>query len=296
MSSIYEVAQISKQGHAQNLAREQAFLDQIPICLGLIDQVREFHPSMGLRTIYETYQPEGIGRDAFIALGLESGYRLRSYRSAMITTRRGPGKVYANLLDSVRVTDVNQVWVSDLFYYRLRHKDYYVVLIMDAYSRRIIGYSGANNMRAENNLRALQMALTLRGINRYDRQLIHHSDRGSQYTSEAYTGLLKEREIRISMCQSALENAHSERVNGTIKNDYLRAWGVQTTAEFFTRLPQAVHNYNHRPHQSLKKMSPIEFEIFLKSVPKEKKDIMEFFTMNITSKQPQNPNQLSLDL
>ncbi len=76
---------------------------------------------------------------------------------------------------------------------------------MDVYSRRIVGYHLADNMRAENNLLALQMALALRGINNYHQSLIHHSDKGTQYASDAYTEELEKYEIRISMCSEVLK-------------------------------------------------------------------------------------------
>ena len=89
---------------------------------------------------------------------------------------------------------------------------------MDVYSRRIVGYSVADHMRAEQNIRALQMALDLRGVKDYDQKLIHHSDKGSQYISDDYTELLNDFGIEISMCNIVYENAHIERVNGIIKN------------------------------------------------------------------------------
>lgn len=285
------IAGISRQGHAQGLSRQLRLEDKIPTYLGFIDQVRAFHPGMGLRAIYEQFEPEGIGRDAFIALGLGAGYRLKTYRSAFLTTRQGPGRRFPNLMRNLVLTDVNHVWLSDLTYYRLGEAHWYIVLIMDAYSRRILGYSVADNMRAENNLRALNMALSLREVNHYEQALVHHSDRGSQYTSDSYTGLLEERGIRISMCRSALENAVCERLNGIIKNQYLHAWKVKTVGELKRRLPQAVHNYNHRNHGGIGKITPIDFELELPRIPIQNRIKMKIFTLN---EQTWNSAQLSL--
>ena len=291
MKDLYLIAEISKQGHSQALKREQSVREKEPVYLGLIDQVRSFHPGMGLRSIYEQFEPEGIGRDSFISLGLREGYRLRVFQSPIKTTRRVPSRRYRNLLEKIELTNVNQVWVSDITYYQLEESHYYIVLLMDLYSRRLIGYSGANNMRASNNIAALKMAFTLRGVKNYKNKLIHHSDRGSQYTSDDYTGLLLDRGIQISMCSNVLENAHCERVNGTIKNDYLRRWKVKSAPKFFRKLPKAVENYNNRIHRSLSKMSPIQFETYTQNLEPDKRRKMTVFT---EKKQQLNPNQLNL--
>lgn len=291
MKDLYLISEISKQGHSQALDREAKLLLKEPVYIGLMDQIREFHPGMGLRTMYEQFEPEGIGRDRFISLGLREGFRLQLFQSPIKTTRGHPGRGYRNLLEKIELTDVNQVWVSDLTYYQLEEGYHYIVLLMDLYSRRIIGYSGANNMRASNNISALKMALTLRGIKHYKNQLIHHSDRGSQYTSDDYTDLLQNRGIQISMCSNVLENAHCERVNGTIKNDYLQKWNVKSKAKFYRKLHNAVDNYNNRNHRSLQKMTPIKFENHLKNIDPENRIPMSVFTLD---KSIPNPDQLNL--
>src|SRR5436305_6183611 len=121
-------------------------------------------------------QADGIGRDAFVALGLREGFRLKAIEKHTRTTYSVKTNRYTNLLDGRRFTAVNQLWSSDITYVYCLNRFYYLVLIMDVYSRRIIGYSVADNMRAENNLSALHMALQLRGIDDYGHRLIHHSD------------------------------------------------------------------------------------------------------------------------
>lgn len=292
MNALYAMQSISKQGHWEAIGRIERQRSKEPCYLGLIASVREMHPGLGLRVMYEQFKPEGIGRDAFIALGLEGGFRLRSIENPHKTTRSVKNHRYVNLLADRRFTDVNQLWVSDIFYFPLQDRHYYVVLLMDLYSRRIIGYSVADNLRAENNLRALNMALTLRGVNHYADGLIHHSDRGTQYVSDDYTDLLTDYGIRISMCLDVLENAHSERVNGTIKNDYLRRWPIGNAQELTKRLPMAVENYNNRRHHSLS-MTPLEFEIYVKELAINKRPQVEIYTLK---QNVENKEQLSLDL
>lgn len=291
MKGLYIEMGISKQGHWEAMERE-ALLQTKSLCyVGLMEQIRQIHPGMGLRKMYTQFQPEGIGRDAFIALGLWEGFRLRAAENPQRTTRAVKSARYGNRLQGKRFTNVNQIWVSDLFYFPLNGRHYYVVLIMDAYSRRIIGHNVADNMRAEQNIKALNMALTLRGHATYDHTLIHHSDRGSQYISDDYTNLLDDYQITISMCTDVLENAHCERVNGTIKNEYLNRWSIKNFHDLQKRLDSAVNHYNNRRHDTIK-MTPFEFETYVNELTPEQRPVLEIFTSN---KKLQNPMQLFIN-
>lgn len=261
MKELYNYCQISKQSHYQALVAQQQDLQLEKVVVGLILQIRDIHPAMGLRTMYTFYQPADIGRDAFIRLGLLYGFRTKSFRNASRTTFSNPYSRYPNLLVNKALTDVNQLWTSDLTYFRIGEQFFYIVFIMDVYSRLIVGYSVADNMRAENNLKALQMAFKTRKKSQYGTQLIHHSDRGGQYISESYTKALKEAQILISMCNEVYENAHIERVNGTIKNQYLIHWNITNFEQLQTQLKRAVHTYNQeKPHSALNGVTPGAFE------------------------------------
>jgi putative transposase len=292
MNALYLLAGVSRQGHHRALRRQAEERAKEPFYLGLIEEVRRMHPGMGLRTVYEQFEPEGIGRDAFVALGLREGYRLFAPHNPQITTRALKNRRYPNLLENKRLTGVNQLWSSDIFYFPLLGRHYYGTLVMDVYSRRVIGWAMADNMRAENNIEALKRGLTLRGTDNYRQSLVHHSDRGSQYVSDDYTDLLDGHGIRISMCSEVLENAHIERANGTIKNDYLKRWDIRTEAQLFERMEQAVNNYNNRRHRSLK-MTPIQFETYVKELPDPKKPTWDIFTYK---QNVENPLQLKLNL
>jgi transposase InsO family protein len=291
MNSLYALAAISRQGHFDAMKRASEQEARALCYLGFIDQIREDHPGMGLRRIHEQFSPEGIGRDSFVALGLTYGYRLSAPPpKPERTTYAYRGHRYGNLLSGSELTDVNQAWVSDLFYFPLRDRHYYVVLIMDLYSRRILGFSVAENMRAENTVAALRLALSVRGIAHYCKKLIHHSDRGSQYISDAYTALLESSGIRISMCIEVLENAHSERVNGTIKNGYLKRWIINSYSDLDTATQRAVTNYNDRLHDSLG-MTPNQYEAHLKLVSLKDHKPMKLFRY-----QHHNSNKGQLEL
>jgi putative transposase len=200
MRQVYLLCGISKQAHHKALARQKSQLEKEVFYIRLMELTREIHPGMGLRTMYGLHLPEGIGRDAFIALGLREGFRLKAVEKFVRTTYSAGYVRYGNLLAGKVFTDVNQLWSSDITFFYCLGRFYYIVLLMDVYSRRILGYSLSDNMRAENNVMALKMALTLCGRDNYNDGLIHHSDKGSQYASDIYTETLQGHGICISMC------------------------------------------------------------------------------------------------
>ena len=285
---------ISRQAYYQAIKRSLRERQKAVLYVRMMEEVRQMHPGMGLRTMYEMLHPGGIGRDAFIALGLQEGFRLKSIEKQTRTTYSVKSNRYKNLLGEEVFDGINQLWSSDITYFLLLDKFFYIVFIMDVYSRRIIGYSLADNMRAENNLIALKQAIKLRGIKDYAGSLIHHSDKGSQYACDDYTGLLEQYGIRISMCNEVYENTHIERVNDTIKNQYLKRWSIDNVKELAHKLSVAVKVYNEqRPHQSLNGMSPVKYEKQLEAIEKSKRKKMTIFTVKLNNENKLN-NQLNL--
>jgi hypothetical protein len=291
MESLYLSLRISRQAHFKAVKQELSIAQKATLYIGLMVEIRDLHPGMGLRKMYEQFNPEGIGRDSWVSLGLQEGFRLQIKQTPYKTTYPVRLNRYKNLLQGKMFTDVNQVWTSDIFYFQLGDRHYYGVLVMDVYSRKIIGHSIADNMRAENNINALSKALECRGIENYENKLIHHSDRGSQYLSDIYTELLENHKIRLSVCFDVLENAHCERVNGTIKNEYLNKREYKNFKELEAGMTRDIEAYNNRKHNTIK-MTPNEFELHLSSIPEAKREKLSIFTIN---KSKQNPLQLELD-
>src|SRR5690606_1758486 len=124
--------------------------------------------------------------------------------------------------------------------------------------RYIVGYSASENLLTENTtIPALRMAL---GRRKVEPGLILHSDGGGQYYCKEVRELTTHHQIRNSMGKTAYENPNAERVNGTIKNSYLRHYYPQNFRELKNELARAVRNYNKRPHQSLNRISPKQFD------------------------------------
>ncbi|SHF06710.1 Transposase InsO and inactivated derivatives, partial [Psychroflexus salarius] len=215
------------------------------------DILREEHPGCGVEKMYKTLKPQHLGRDKFCEIFMDLGYRIRTiknYRRTTIPTHLN----YPNLIEGMMVTRPYQVLQSDITYFDIEGKFYYLVFIIDVYTREILGYNVSNNMRKESNIKALKMAL--KQVNPSEaKEMIHHSDRGSQYGSTAYKRILRDAGIKLSMGMKAQDNAFAERVNGTIKNEYLNLWHINNLRNLQAKTKKAVEHYNtKRQHDNLK--------------------------------------------
>ena len=225
-----------------------------------VDIIRADHPGCGVEKMYSSLQPKYMGRDKFCEIFMDLGYRVRTiknYRRTTIPTHLN----YPNLIEGMMVTRPYQVLQSDITYFYLNDKFYYLVFIIDVYTREVVGYNVSFNMRHESNIKALEMAL--KQIDSKDRvNMIHHSDRGSQYGSKPYIKILKDSGIEVSMGQKAQDNAYAERINGTIKNEYLKLWNIVDYKDLKVKVKKAVTHYNNvRKHSSLLNgVSPKEFK------------------------------------
>ena len=172
--------------------------------------------------------------------------------------------VYPNLLPELTVSGLDQLWVADITYVRLQHEFVYLAVLLDAYSRRCIGWALDRYLEAELALAALRMALATRPIRP---GLVHHSDRGVQYASHAYTNLLKVHEIQISMSRTGnpYDNAQAESFITTLKYEEVYLFEYQNLAEARGRIGHFIEEvYNaKRLHSALGYRPPVEFERLL---------------------------------
>lgn len=191
---------------------------------------------------------------------MDLGFRVKHPKNYTRTTFSG-GYNYPNLIEGMLVSNINQVVQSDITYFLLKDTFYYIIFIIDVFSKRIVGAKVSNHMRAKANLQALKQLIKLRGLDKLF-GLIHHSDRGTQYGANLYVNTLKQAGIHISMCLNAKDNAYAERVNGIIKNEYLKLWTINSFYSLKRKLTEAVKHYNFkRPHGHLpNRMSPVQFE------------------------------------
>lgn len=272
LNSLYKEIGLTKQAVAQYDVRQKIFDNKTAQLVLEADELREDHPGCGVEKMYYTLNPDFIGRDRFIELMMELGYRLkrkRNYRRTTIASKI----YYPNLIKGMKVDRASMVWQSDITYIPIGNRHYYAVFIIDVYTKKIVGYKVSDNMRAQANMDALNMAL-----NENDAPLIHHSDRGSQYTYKEYIGLLKSNGSQISMALSAQDNAYAERINRTIKEEYLDHWKPQTFKQLKRMTAKAVTNYNSkRLHNNNDRMSPEKFITQFSSLRPQQRKLMTIF-------------------
>jgi transposase InsO family protein len=294
MKQLYEMVNITKQAHLSFINRQELYQQELNIILNAIAGLRIMHPQMGAKKMYHILKPQSIGRDKFIALAIAEGYGVQKQRNFQRTTFNSHIYKYKNLINGAIIFDINNIWVSDITYFMVEEIYYYLTFIVDLYSRRILGSIAYPTLETKANLYALNMAFKIRFIEHYN-NLIHHSDRGTQYTSSAYTEALLKKNIRISMCDSVYENTYVERVNGIIKNEYLQHWTINNFSTLKRYLKQAVYLYNnYRPHLALNYMTPVSYENYLKTIPLSEHKSLHLYTTNTLEENNKNINQLQL--
>jgi transposase InsO family protein len=261
MNEIYRVIGMSKQNFHQVMDRmllQQMEKEQLLI---IIRQVRKDHPKMSCRDLYRLVRPQFMGRDRFEAFCFEEGFMVELKKNFRRTTNSLGVTRFPNLIQGLELTGVNHVWVSDITYYEMNNRFYYLTFIMDLYSRKIIGYSeSVSLLTADTTIPALNMAIRARKGQDLA-GMIFHSDGGGQYYCKEFLKITGHYGMLNSMCETVFENPHAERLNRTIKNNYLYPYGPENRIELRTMLKKAVEMYNlQKPHGSLKGLSPVNFE------------------------------------
>jgi transposase InsO family protein len=179
----------------------------------------------------------------------------------LTTDSRHNWPAYPNLARTMRLTAINQLWVADISYVRLRAEFAYLAVILDGFSRRVVGWALGRGLDAELTLSALRMALRER---KPAAGLVHHSDRGVQYACGTYTGLLQQHGLTISMSRTGnpYDNAIAESFIKTLKYEEVYRNEYRDVLDAFAGIGdfiQRVYNQN-RLHSALGYMPPTEFE------------------------------------
>jgi putative transposase len=185
-------------------------------------------------------------------------------------------EVFPNLLGGTVLNGINHLWQSDIFYLKVEGANYYGVSIEDVYSRKLLALHLSQSLSAQQNVKALKKALAMRkgsGVS----GCVFHSDRGSQYISDSHKTLLKAAGMRISMCKMPQENAYAERIQGTLKYEYL--FEHKLTRKNLNAMARKIQGwYNQeRPHSKLKMMTPEEFEKQVENLPENKRYKMKIY-------------------
>jgi transposase InsO family protein len=256
---------VTRQAYYQNNWEGVSTTLEEELVIQQVKSIRSNHKRMGTRKLYEMLQP--FMQDHAIKMGRDALFNVLSTNHLLVRKRKRRIKTtnsyhwlrkYPNLIRDFVPSGINQLWVSDITYWKLEDHPTYISFITDVYSHKIVGYQLADTMEAIESVKALQMALSAMGAESH-LNLIHHSDRGIQYCSQAHIKLLKESGIQISMTENGdpLENAVAERVNGIIKDEYLDNYQVTTISEAKELLESVVNLYNNeRPHMSISNFTP----------------------------------------
>lgn len=273
MKSYYTKASLSllcallgktRQAYYETNWRKAKMEFNASVIVELVRRERKVAKRVGGKKLYRILKDEllrndiTIGRDLFLGVLREHGLLVKRRRRYVRTTMsRHRFLKYPNYAKQLKIDRSEQLWVSDITYMSINGVHYYLILITDAYSRKVVGFNFGAKMDAKFCTVALQMAFD--GRSYPSRQLMHHSDRGVQYCSKLYTDMLKDAKVKISMTEKGdpLENPLAERMNRTFKD----VFGLDQDFESFEQAEhaviQAVEYYNTRlPHLSIDRMTP----------------------------------------
>jgi len=255
---------VSRQGLYQRRQRQARQAQREEVVVEQVQAVRTKLPRLGTRKVLHKIAP--LLRAQSVACGRDALFTLLRQRGLLVPKKRSYTKTtdshhrfhkHPNLVkDAPKPTAPNQLWVSDITYLPTRQGTVYLSLVTDAYSRRIVGHHVHSSLHTTGCLAALDRAV--RGAGAATIGCLHHSDRGSQYASDAYQTALDKAKLRCSMTDGydCYQNALAERVNGILKDEFLFML-PDDLAQARLLVDQAVHLYNEeRPHLALNYLTP----------------------------------------
>ena len=264
---------VSTQAYYKHGDTDLRKLAEEAFCVEYVKRIRQKDRGIGGGKLWQMYRKEfgdvhSVGYNRFYDIIEKYNLKVRKRkRRAKTTDSDHDLPLYPNLVKELIPLRPNQLWVSDItymvIYLNAQPGEYdfcYLSLVTDYYTKEIIGWCVGETLEAKFAIEALEMALGRLG-GRRDVDLIHHSDRGVQYASYAYTDILREHNIKISMteCGDPKDNAVAERVNGIVKNELLQGMSFFSIQEVRKALKAAIDFYNNeRPHMSLDWRTPAE--------------------------------------
>jgi transposase InsO family protein len=221
-------------------------------------------PRYGYRRMTAQLKREGfpVNHKRVLRIMREAGLLVKTRKRYVPTTdSQHSYAVYPNLYKDAQIQGIDAVWVADITYIRILLGFVYLAVILDAFSRKVIGYAISKSLDTRLTVSALESALRARQPNR---GCIHHSDRGVQYACENYVELLKTHGLRISMSAKGnpYENAQVESFFKTLKTEEVYLMDYRDWDDVVRHLPVFIEDvYNReRLHSALGYMSPDEFE------------------------------------
>jgi len=275
MKDLYLIAGVSKQALWKHKKRS-LYKDSVTThAVRIMTDIRKRHKRMSCRKMYyASSETLPVGRDIFEQIGFRNGFKVKVKRNAIKTTCGQRVEVYPNLIAGLVLNNINQVWQSDIIYIAIAGKHSYGFTIIDVYSRKLLAVHIAKQMTADELLKAVKKAFESRAGTHLQGCIIH-SDRGSQYISGEYKQIIRQNKMQLSMCKMPQENAYAERVQGTIKNEYM--YEEQLTQQNIQRIAnRTIKYYNEeRPHNVLGNKTPTAFEKMITKMVKNTRPQMQ---------------------
>lgn len=229
----------------------------------MVKEERKLQSRIGGRKLHRLLGPDlaaagvSLGRDRLFEILRNNDLLVPPLPKSCRTTNSSHSlPIFGNLLKELKIDGPNQAWVSDITYIRTENSFVYLTLIMDRFSRKIVGHHCGDSLEALGCIQALDKALAElpEGCSP-----IHHSDRGCQYCCHDYVARLQKHGLGISMTEinHCAENSHAERLNGILKQEYGLGMTFTGLEHASKAVEQAVWLYNHRrPHESLEMEFP----------------------------------------
>jgi hypothetical protein len=290
---MYDALGTTKQSFHQRMNRWLENESMAKQVIHMVHQLRIDHPTMGVRDIYFKLQPDGLGRDAFEAICRSEGLMSIKVKNWTRTTDSSGVVRFDDLTKGLIINHIDQVWQSDITYFDINGKFYYITFIQDIYTKMIVGHNTSKSLSTEETtLPALKIAIRRRKKDLDG--LIFHSDGGGQYYCKKFLDITGSMKIKNSMCEYAWENGTVERLNGVIKNNYLKHRQIGSFDDLKKEVDRAVQLYNcDKPHKALKRKTPQMFEMELLILHQQPKPKMtKSFDANYQSQGASSPLQI----
>lgn len=244
---------------------------------GKIESIRVEMPRDGYRRLLRHLKRSGVDIGERRLRGILTKFKLHikpKKKFVKTTDSNHDFEVHPNLIEEMTITGINQVWASDITYIRINNGFVFLAVVIDLFSRKVIGWDISRRIDRDLTLAALKMAIARRSP---PKGVIHHSDRGVQYLCDDYTKLLRDNGFYISCSKKGnpYDNAWVESFMKTLKYEEIYMWEFETIIDVIDRVPYFIEEvYNKkRLHSSLAYLSPEEFEKKIKLEYQEKNNV-----------------------
>lgn len=265
MEQLYGYLGITRQGYFSAYGRRRQELAMMDEILHLVHEYRlKKDNRAGSRSLYYNLgikEKYGLGVSKFERLMSAYGMTLLPLRTRIVTTRSSlQSWNYPDLTSGLKLTNINQLVVGDLTYIQMAQYRYYLFLLTDVFSARIVGHSVSTRMRAQEAYEAFCMWMALRKRKNLE-ACIHHTDGGSQYFSNLYIEAMNDARLNISVASNCLANGYAEQRNGLLKYHLIPTIAMTKGTTIKTQIDKIITIHNvQRKQKALGWKSPCEFE------------------------------------